>query len=567
MLTTPCLCDDDLRHLAANGSASERLRGHLEVCASCRSRLNVYREQSPAFGEGSDESCSRPVMSLTHGEEELAVRSTGRLPDLIGRYRVVEEIDAGGQALVYRAAHPNLRRELVIKIARRPVAFERALLTAEAKILSELKHPNLVRVYDLDVHEGRPFVVMEYVPGRNLKQVAEAARPSPMRGAAWVAGVARALALAHRRGVVHQDVKPQNILIDEEDRARLIDFGLARLTDAWADGPRRASGGTIAYMAPEQARGEVDKIDERTDVFALGGVLYFLLVGRPPFPGNDPADQLRRARVCDFDRDALEASGVPRGLAKVVRRAMAANPADRFPSADTLADALNAILSRPRRGIVLAGLLLLASVATTWSLRPAAAPAKSGPLRVEAFAVELYRGAKPLGRVGIDVFEGVYMRDSARVRARLSEPAYCYVIALNPDGSDQLYYPEDGAASPPSTDTIDTPTPVENELQGYGLTDGVGLQVVVLLASRDSLPSYAEWRRAGAKLPWDTTEATEYCAYAWQKDTDTTRGQKVPLASLPPSMKATLQVLQDRPGVAVVQARAFPVKKRREAGP
>src|SRR5262249_50915764 len=145
----------------------------------------------------------------------------------IGRYRIVGELDSGGQASVYRAVHPTLPRDLAIKIAHESRPIDHNLMQGDAAILCELDHSNLVRVYDLDVHEGRPFVAMEFVRGRNLKQVAEQSHPSARQAAAWVAEIARALEYAHRRGVVHQDVKPQNILLDESGRPRLIDFGMA----------------------------------------------------------------------------------------------------------------------------------------------------------------------------------------------------------------------------------------------------------------------------------------------------------------------------------------------------
>src|SRR5262249_17303710 len=156
----------------------------------------------------------------------------------IGRYRVIGHLESGGQASVYRAAHPTLPRDLAIKIAHLPSTIDHSLLRSDAEILCELDHPTLVRVYDLDLHERRPFVAMEFVRGPTLRQLAEQAPPPARQAAAWVAEIARALESIHRRGVVHQDIKPSNLLLDESGRPRLIDFGLARWRHAWSGNGR-----------------------------------------------------------------------------------------------------------------------------------------------------------------------------------------------------------------------------------------------------------------------------------------------------------------------------------------
>ena len=214
----------------------------------------------------------------------------------IARYVVLARLDEGGEALLYRVLHAELGKPFVLKLSRRPIAAGNGL-AAQGRLLAELDHPRLVKVVDLDVHEGRPFLVMEYVPGLNLGQYAAQRRPDARRAAALVADLARTVAFLHRRGIIHQDIKPRNILIDESDRPRLIDFGQAQLRHAWSETREGTSGGTPAYMAPEQADGRDDRITTRTDVFGLGAVLYELLTGRPPYraPTASALAELARA--------------------------------------------------------------------------------------------------------------------------------------------------------------------------------------------------------------------------------------------------------------------------------
>src|SRR5262245_15052977 len=386
MDSIPCPNDHELLDLVGGGAVPDSMRRHVDGCGACRVRVERLRAEVAAVRQVADElelPAAAEAESTTiapHAETANWASGTGSVadtstgpglaawcrawglqeadavgapstgpgpaeplprPESIGRYRIVGELDSGGQAAVYRAVHPTLPRDLAIKIAHEPSSIDRSLLRGDAAILCELEHPNLVRVYDLDVHEGRPFVAMEFVRGRTLQQAAEQARPSAQQAAAWVAEVARALEHVHRRGVVHQDIKPRNILLDESGRPRLIDFGMARWRHAWSDGPAGPSGGTLAYMAPEQARCESERVGAPSDIFALGAVLYFLLTGRAPFGGSTRDDQWRRAIRCDFDRAALRAKRVPRRLERVVLKAMAAEPEGRFASAEQMAGALD----------------------------------------------------------------------------------------------------------------------------------------------------------------------------------------------------------------------------------
>ena len=211
-------------------------------------------------------------------------------------------------------------------------------------------------------------------------------------------------------------------MLDESGRPRLIDFGMARWRHAWSGRRAGPSGGTLAFMAPEQARGESKRVGEASDIFGLGGVLYFLLTGKAPFGGGTRKEQWRRASQCDFDRGALRAKGVPRRLERIVLKAMAAEPEDRYASAVEMADALDDFARRPStarppgRGLAAGGagrdgVVVVARRArspdvgrriTTASKRPADPEAhrEDRPLRIESLQVELHRRAPgdPEGR-------------------------------------------------------------------------------------------------------------------------------------------------------------------------
>lgn len=354
-MTDPhCPKEEELLPLVTGETVAETVQGHLVTCSDCRGRLDRLRGDLTELR-------STPLASV--------VRRGPARPAVIGKYLIVGELDSGGQSVVYRALHPTLDKELVIKLGKEPVvagSADRDLLVREGKILAGLDHPNLARVYDLDFQGDLPFVVMEYVRGRTLADYAHAVKPKPREAAGLLAPVARALGLVHRRGIIHQDIKPRNILVDDEDRPKLIDFGMARLRHGW-DGGDEPFGGTPAFTSPEQARGDVGQVTARSDVFALGGVLYYLLTGRAPFEARTMNDSLAKAARCDYDSAALE-SVKPRRLRAACLRAMAPNPGDRFERVEDFGAALDQIAgaNRTRRNVLIGAMGLTAAIAGLW---------------------------------------------------------------------------------------------------------------------------------------------------------------------------------------------------------
>jgi serine/threonine protein kinase len=353
-----CPLDEDLWPLAVDEPCNEAVRDHVAGCSSCQGRISRIRSgvaairaqvvESTAIGDAApsltaDWDSPDPDASTadapTNGEAGRSAR-----PASIGKYMVIGELDEGGQAVVYRVVHRELLKQLVLKRAKKPLEgpADRDALVAEGRLLVELDHPAMVRIFDLDFDDGRPYLVMEYVPGMNLRQWAEQNRPSPRQAALMVAQLARAAGVAHSRGVFHCDIKPKNALVDQNGRPRLIDFGMARLRDAWSDNDDGPQGGTVAFMSPEQARGQRDRIGQSADVFALGSVLYYLLSDKAPYSGQTQREVLGRAMKCDFDREALGSSGVPSRLEQTCLKALPENHPDIAMIYSNLANCLRA---------------------------------------------------------------------------------------------------------------------------------------------------------------------------------------------------------------------------------
>ena len=303
-------------------------------------------------------------------------------PERVGPYVVTGEIGRGGMGVVYRAHDPRLRRDVALKFL--PAAWRddpeaEARFINEARAASALDHPHNCPVYDIGTAEdGRRFIAMAYCPGGSLA-ARLASGPLPVETAVRVAvQVAEALDAAHEAGIVHRDVKPGNIAFTDRGDARVLDFGVAVLgTSEWA-APRFAAG-TPAYMAPEQVRGEA--VDRRTDVWALGAVLFEALTARRPFEALD-RDGVRRAILEDAPADPRRLRPeIPASVARVVARALEKEPAKRFDTAAALAAALRATgvganrdARAARRRAVAVGALALAGVASAGAYLASRAP-------------------------------------------------------------------------------------------------------------------------------------------------------------------------------------------------
>ncbi|MDQ6635407.1 MAG: serine/threonine protein kinase, partial [Gemmatimonadota bacterium] len=265
-----------------------------------------------------------------------------------GRYTLERELGRGGMGVVLLARDLSLDRHVALKLlppqmAAQPVLRERFI--REARTAAGLSHPHIVPIHAVEVHEGTVFIAMAYVDGETLAERARRAGPLPPHEVARILReVAWALAYAHGRNIVHRDIKPENILVERASgRALVTDFGIAQAGNG-AGGLARLTlegqlVGTAAFMSPEQGNGE--SVDGRSDLYALGGVGYFALTGRVPFEAKTLEAQLVARYTRAAPSVALARSDVPDALASAIDRCLAREPHERFPTAESLAEALS----------------------------------------------------------------------------------------------------------------------------------------------------------------------------------------------------------------------------------
>ena len=321
-----------------------------------------------------------------------------------GEYEILETLGRGGMGAVYKVRHTATSQVAALKMltaagATSEAARERFM--AEARAMARLRHRNIVSVHEVGRHRGVPFLAMDFVEGRSLQQIIRDGAPDERESAVWAMKIAAAVHHAHETGIVHRDLKPANVMIDGEGEPVVMDFGLAK--DVIADLQLTQADeilGTPSYMSPEQVRGEAP--DPRSDVFALGGILYALLTGRAPYTGPAPVVLFK---VCHRDPDppSRVRPGISRDLETICLKAMRRSADDRYPAAAAMAADLQAFLdaqpiqakpesrlrrwaraARERPRAVVAGIACCVVVAgallwTAWPT-PAAPPGAAAPV-------------------------------------------------------------------------------------------------------------------------------------------------------------------------------------------
>jgi eukaryotic-like serine/threonine-protein kinase len=274
-----------------------------------------------------------------------------------GRYELGELIGYGGMAEVHRGRDIRLGRDVAIKVLRADLARDPSFLNRfrrEAQAAAGLNHPSIVSVYDTGEDAGvegtaQPFIVMEYVQGRTLRDIVKAeGKLPPRRAMEIVADVAGALDFSHRGGLVHRDVKPANVMITQTGAVKVMDFGIARaVADNSATVTQTANViGTAQYLSPEQARGEA--VDARSDVYSTGCLLYELVTGTPPFQGDSPVAVAYQHVRENATAPSSRVPGLPRALDSIVMKALAKNPQNRYQSAGEMrTDLQRALANQP----------------------------------------------------------------------------------------------------------------------------------------------------------------------------------------------------------------------------
>jgi serine/threonine protein kinase len=258
----------------------------------------------------------------------------------IGRYQIIREIGRGGMSIVYLAQDPHFDRQVAVKVLSRHMLQDptfRARFDREARVIASLEHPAIVPVYDYGGGEDESsFIVMRYMPGGSLGDRMSEGRIRIEEILKTVLRIASALDFAHQRGVIHRDLKPGNILFDQWNLAYLSDFGLVKLTQSTVSYTGSSVIGTPAYMSPEQAHGQ-KKIDQRSDVYALGIILFELLTGQHPYKADTPIGLILAHLTEPMPDICAVDSSLPPACAEVIHRAVAKDPAARYSTAGDFA--------------------------------------------------------------------------------------------------------------------------------------------------------------------------------------------------------------------------------------
>ena len=525
--------------------------------------LTDARAAASAALAGTETGLFRPTLS--HSTPRPTAAPSPDAPRVLGEYELLERLGAGGMGVVWKARHRRLGRLLAVKLLPcrpdlSPQAVERFL--REMRALGQLEHPNVVEATDAGQHGDTVYLAMKLIEGEDLHRRVRRCGPLSVADACALARqIADALAYLHGRNLVHRDLKPSNVMLSSEGVVKLLDLGLARWLGEGAAGDCTSPGqvmGTADYMAPEQGR-DAASVDGRADLYALGATLFFLLTGKPPFAHHSGMLDKMRAHAEEPPPDvrALRPE-VPPAVAEMVARLLAKQPADRPATAEEAATALTApgragsvmtpvtppsasslpwslltplavcrhgrhrrlVLAGATAAALLTGLLVWGVAQSTDRSETPSEPERAAVgdsvhvtrLSVRHFA-RVRGGVQPRGILG----EGALTTrtgDGVTVEARLSEPAYAFLISFRPDGTDEVLFPEDKDQPPERTERPSYPS-VSRGTE-VALEEGTGLQVVALVVSRRPLPAYAQWRQRLGQSPWRRVAAVP--GVVWEDD-------------------------------------------------
>ena len=311
------------------------------VCPECGTELARASDETVSLVRGGDDDTITYVVQ--RHQSDAGTRDAATFSNF-GDYELLEEIARGGMGVVYRARHRPLNRIVAVKMilaGRLASESEVKRFHHEAEAAAGLDHPNIVPVYEVGEQDGRQFFAMGFVEGQSLQDAVQENPLSPRESAGVTATIATAVQYAHSKGIVHRDLKPGNVLIDQDGQPRITDFGLAKRTEA--DAGMTATGqivGTPAYMPPEQASGDIEKIGPTADVYSLGAILYYLLTGRPPFQSDSVMETLKQVLERDPVSPRMLNPAVDRDLETICLKCLEKDAAKRYASAADLANDL-----------------------------------------------------------------------------------------------------------------------------------------------------------------------------------------------------------------------------------
>jgi tRNA A-37 threonylcarbamoyl transferase component Bud32 len=445
-------------------------------------------------------------------------------PIHIPGYEILQKVGQGGVGVVYKARYLGLKRTVALKMLRtdKPWGEQHlARFRAEAEAIARLQDPNIVQIFDIGERDGQPYLSLEFVDGGSLARKLRDGPLSPHDAARLLETLARAVHAVHQCDIIHRDLKPGNILLTRDGVPKISDFGLAKLLAGSEGEPGEvvqtqpgAIAGTPSYMAPEQAEGKTKEVGPTTDVYALGGIFYEVLTGKPPFQAATMLDTLIKVVAEEPTPPSTLRPEVPTELEIICLKCLRKPITERYASAAELAEELRRFLNGeaihtaptlvrsqrqawrwrwPMAAAVLCGLTAL--LALVFFLNRPAAPAP-GPLTGELI-VRVWTPGEGSGKRGLRVDEGgalpVHEGDWVQVQARLSQPAYIYllwldgqgeVIPLYPWHDDLLEFVHDVKVPPPNQQLRTEVLSPYLKGKGWRIDDKKGLETVLLLARR-----------------------------------------------------------------------------------